>query len=192
MGVKNSMILAFFCALLLIVSPGEATASKDVVNVNLHQVLELSGSVVRSQTTVHVENRGSGPLTEYSVILGTKESAKQLVYAEFAQKAQVKGTPATLKASQTDAEFKLTLGSPLKPGDKTYLIIKSVYHGPLQPFPREVEQNQAQALEFLGNLYFYSPYASLKQKTTVKYAVRVVYSSMHSHTRVDSLTLRNH
>lgn len=168
MSVKNSLFLVFLFALLLVGLQVETKAAKDFVNVNLHQVLDLTGSVVRSQTTVHVENKGSTPLKEYTVILGSKESAEQLVYADFFQKAEVKATPAAIKSSRSDAEFKLTLRSPLKPGEKTYIIIKAVYHGPLQPFPREVEQNQAQALEFLGNVYFYSPYASLKQKTTVK------------------------
>ena len=147
-----------------------AVASTDFVNLNLHNIHDLTGSIIRSKTLIHVEANGKGPLREYTIVLPSKEVEQVLSFFQVAQKDSPKGQeqPLKLVRDKDGVTYKAVLKQPLGPTEKTYLVINSVYTGMLKPTPQEVAQDEKQFLELAGNVYFYSPYESSKQKTTVR------------------------
>jgi oligosaccharyltransferase complex subunit alpha (ribophorin I) len=146
-------------------------ASKDFVNVNLHNIHDLTGPVIRSKTLIHIESSANKPLKEYSIVLPSKDVSKVLSFFQVAQKDSPKATeqPLKLVKDKDGVTYKAVLKQPLGPKESTYLVVNSVYTGMLKPTPQEVAQDERQFLELAGNVYFYSPYESKKQKTTVRW-----------------------
>lgn len=150
--------------------------SQDFLNVNLHTVLDLTGTLVRSQTTLNIQNTASKSVSEYTLSYPENAIDKHVSWIHVSQKHAAKDADsAQLKVSRQGNDYKITLDAPLKPQEKTYLVIGTVYRDLVKPFPKQVAQDEKQFLEFLGNVYFYSRYPTSRQKMTVR---SVVYNHL--------------
>jgi oligosaccharyltransferase complex subunit alpha (ribophorin I) len=55
-------------------------------------------------------------------------------------------------------------------GKATTFKVFLVYSGSLEPFPKEIPMNGRQLVRYYSNAYFYSPYTTANQRSTVKLA----------------------
>lgn len=92
--------------------------------------------------------------------------------------------PLQLQTGDDRLDLVLTKGSPLTSaqGARVYnvhmpslsseqsstVVIETVFSHALVPFPREITQNEAQLVQFTGNVYLFTPYPSNTQSTVVK------------------------
>ena len=69
--------------------------------------------------------------------------------------------------------------------------VETVYTHQLAPHPASITQKEKQLVLFHGNHYFYSPYTSLKQSTTVNLGTRNVesYSKLKPASQSDNTIL---
>lgn len=63
--------------------------------------------------------------------------------------------------------FRVQLPSSLNAGKTVTVDVEAVYAHALVPYPSQITQAEKQYVVFEGNLYFYSPYKTLSQKTSV-------------------------
>ena len=66
--------------------------------------------------------------------------------------------------------FRVDLPAGLEAGKSVSVDIEAVFPMSLKPFPVEITQAEKQLVQFFGNLYFYSPYTTKTQTTTVNLA----------------------
>lgn len=73
--------------------------------------------------------------------------------------------------SYSDKEFwRINLATGLDAGRSIQVDVESVYAHALSPFPTKIKQTDKQLVVFTGNVFFYSPYKTSSQTTTVNLA----------------------
>jgi oligosaccharyltransferase complex subunit alpha (ribophorin I) len=72
--------------------------------------------------------------------------------------------------------FEVTLDSPLASGETVKVTIDMVFSHALRAFPEKIAQAEKQNVVLEGNHYFFSPYKTGKQSTTVKLTSSTVES----------------
>ncbi|KAJ3306725.1 proteasome regulatory particle base subunit [Kappamyces sp. JEL0829] len=107
----------------------------------------------------------------YYVALPSVEAFDHLAYIQVKAGNQ-KGKQVVALEKGSDGRnpyYKASLGKTLKKGEKLDLDIKLIWTQVASPFPKEISQLETQQMyEFLGNAYFYSPYASTEVSHVVK------------------------
>ncbi|KAJ3295132.1 proteasome regulatory particle base subunit [Borealophlyctis nickersoniae] len=155
------------------------TIPEDFVNLNLHRVLNLaSPGIVREETTVVVGGTRKDGSGEQHYYLGFKEEVADasLAFLEVKEKkgGQLEVTKSKLDGKKSIQYYKVELAKPLKEGDEVTVVITATYTHLVKAFPKEIPQLGKQMLEFRDNVYFFSPYKSEKQKTTLKISSEIV------------------
>ena len=69
---------------------------------------------------------------------------------------------------------------PIAPGSSVTVVVETVVAHALQPFPKEITQNERQLIQYTGNAYLTTPYPSTTQSTIVT----LPSSTIESFTRV--------
>lgn len=113
-----------------------------------------------------------------------QSSARSVVYAideELANNlaiinAAIKSGEEDQKLSATKANqqgkvtYSIELAEPLQPGKELTIDVETIFPHSLTPYPSKITQAEKQLVQFKGNVYFYSPYKTLTQTTTVTLA----------------------
>ncbi|KAJ1649500.1 dolichyl-diphosphooligosaccharide--protein glycosyltransferase subunit 1 [Dispira simplex] len=141
---------------------------------NARRTLDLTGSDVREQVELHLENTGSTPVEHYYWLTPTSaEHHVGLVYASVAGS----GEPLFL-AKQSEKLvhpqdsivydlYALQLPTPLPTGGQLALSVLAVRTNATDPLPRAVGQFEKHYLVYQANVYLDSPYPVQKQSTQV-------------------------
>ena len=91
-----------------------------------------------------------------------------------------------LFCSSSDKTFyRVALEASLDAGSSIDVEVDQVYGHALRPFPAQIVQSEKQFVEFVGDVYFYSPYKTTSQTTTVKLAS----SSIEFHSKINPVAL---
>ena len=77
--------------------------------------------------------------------------------------------------------YRVDLEQQLGAGRETEIDIDTAYSHSLRPYPSEITQAEKQFVQFTTNAYFYSPYKTTEQESTVKCAS----SGIESFTKVE-------
>ncbi|KAI8929936.1 Ribophorin I-domain-containing protein [Entophlyctis helioformis] len=178
------LVAASLCTLLAPSAVAAAAAAADAIETlqvpakipqsvvldSVSNVVDLTRTMARQETTVIVRGLAKRPLT--SVYVAQPHQAAQAFLALFEvrlgdQNGKLLGLAKDV-AYDNVQYYTVRLASPLAEGAKVTLFIKSVYVHHVRPYPHEITQMSPQLYEFLGNIYYMSPYPSEKQRTTVK------------------------
>jgi len=65
-------------------------------------------------------------------------------------------------------QVKIDFASPLAPKATIDVIVRAIYTHTITPFPTSIAQSEKQLVRYSDNHYFYSPYTTTTQTTTVK------------------------
>lgn len=138
----------------------------NIVNKNVERMLDLSSQLVKVTVTITLENTGNDPVSSFLVFM-EPDAKGTLAYisAQDALKEDLKLEPAKI-AEQADA-FTVKLRQSLNPGRTAGISLEYVYTNALLPYPSSISQKDRQLVRYFGDHYFYSPYKTLKQTTTV-------------------------
>ncbi|XP_078488301.1 dolichyl-diphosphooligosaccharide--protein glycosyltransferase subunit 1-like [Ciona intestinalis] len=158
--ISNSYIGIFLLSIA-------AIASATLVNEEVSRVIDLKSHLVKVTTTVTLKNTGNSAVSNFQFTVDPTH-VKQLAYISIS------------KGSDDDTSFKMTE----KSGDKgTFIValpesLKSkgtftftadeVFANALSPFPKEITQSQNQLVVYRGNHFYFSPYLSESQTTSVE------------------------
>ncbi|KAI8592252.1 Ribophorin I-domain-containing protein [Geranomyces variabilis] len=174
------MAFAALIAVLAILAPA-VTASTDIVrddfiNSNLHRILDLTNpSILREHSTIVIKATNDAESRDYFLAWPAAIAEKSLatVEVEVRTKKNEQGIKAAVLKDRFDVSrssqlYKVKLPNTLKKDETVYLILNAAYTHAIHPFPKQVEMKSMQHLEHQSNAYFWSPYLSEYQKTTVR------------------------
>lgn len=165
----------FALAILSLVATNWAAVQIDsnLQNRNVECSTDLATQLVKTQCKVTVENVAKKDLVGATyTFLVTAEQHERLAFISVkdALKKEVKTTEERVPEGVAYT-VTLTSASPTP-----VLNIETIYTKSLQPYPTQITQSERQSVRYFGNAYFYSPYKTVTQKTTVQLASKSVES----------------
>lgn len=139
--------------------------ARGLINAEVTRTIDLKSFIAHHTLTIVVRNAGTSPASRYHLALPTSLSAHlALITAEHAN------VEASCKATNGATLYPLALATPLAPGATTTLTVRMQFTHTMQPFPAEIKQAERQYVTYHDNVFFYSPYVSTSQTTTVTLA----------------------
>ncbi|KAG6648258.1 dolichyl-diphosphooligosaccharide--protein glycosyltransferase subunit 1A [Carya illinoinensis] len=171
MGLRFDLLL-FTIALLSV------PVLSDLILSRVDRRIDLTSQVVRTTSTLKVENAGSDLVSE--VLLAFPDSqAKHLAYLSASStegKGKAKGSAVSFPVEIVHPKgmppaltfYSVSLPKGLGKGDSLTLDVLVVFKGALQPFPEKITQADIQLVVFYETAYYLSPYAVKVQSLSVK------------------------
>ncbi|KAG2698060.1 hypothetical protein I3843_07G132700 [Carya illinoinensis] len=171
MGLRFDLLL-FTIALLSV------PVLSDLILSRVDRRIDLTSQVVRTTSTLKVENAGSDLVSE--VLLAFPDSqAKHLAYLSASStegKGKAKGSAVSFPVEIVHPKgmppaltfYSVSLPKGLGKGDSLTLDVLAVFKGALQPFPEKITQADIQLVVFYETAYYLSPYAVKVQSLSVK------------------------
>lgn len=162
----------FFATILFSVvalSLAAVQIDKNLQNKNVERSIDLTTQLVKIQYKITVENLNKKDLVgvSYTFVVPT-DHREQLSYISIKDALKKELKPIEEKISEGVA-FTVLLTGPV-------LHIEIVLTSSLEPYPTHITQSERQLVRYFGNAYFYSPYKTVAQKTTVRLASKNVES----------------
>lgn len=158
-----TFLLVAICSLAL------ASANTEIENKNVEVSIDVSSQLVKSTYKIQLQHKNNKPISSYTFTLPKSDCEKlSFISARDTSKKELK-----LSSPKTTAEecsYQITVSG------TTTIVLETVFAKALQAYPTAISQNEKQLVRYLGNAYFYSPYKTLSQKTTVNVGTRSVES----------------
>nr|XP_022910528.1 dolichyl-diphosphooligosaccharide--protein glycosyltransferase subunit 1 [Onthophagus taurus] len=162
------VVLAVLCG-----SSKSESINKNLVNKNIERIIDLSSQLVKITSTITLENTGTDPVLAFHVYTEPNTiGSLSFISARDSDKTELKLT----KIKDGEDTYKVKLNSPLNAGRSTNVVIEYVYTNALTPYPVSITQKDRQLVRYFGSHYFYSPYKTTKQSTTLTLNSRAIES----------------
>lgn len=162
--------------------------NQQLVNKNVERTIDLTSQLVKISATITLENTGKDSVRNFLIVF-EPDTVGNLSYISVKDslKEDLKLTPTKI----TDHEnyvYSVQLKQPLAPSRTTGVTLEAVFTKALMPYPSRITQKEKQLVRYFGNHYFYSPYLTNKQTTTVTLSSRTVesYTKLKPVTQSDS------
>lgn len=174
--------LAVFAAVILC---AQSAIDVEIENKNVDRTIDLTSQLVKISYKITLEHKTKKPITSYLFMVPTEERERlAFISAKDSSKKDLKLTET---ASPKGVTFSMTL-----PAGSTspVVYIETVFSKSLAPYPTAISQTERQLVQYFGNVYFYSPFKTVTQKTTVHLSSRNVESytqfkpAVHSDTTI--------
>lgn len=167
MEIKSSIVIYIVFLISLI----SCTAiDQELENKNVDRTIDITTQLVKISYKITLEHKAKKPINNYVFAVPIKECNKlAFISARDSAKKELK---LTLSRSATECSYSMTLSS----GSSPVIYIEAVLSRSLEPYPVEITQAERQLIRYFGNAYFYSPYKTLSQKTTVHLGTKSVES----------------
>eukprot|EP00026_Physarum_polycephalum_P002098 Phypoly_transcript_02102.p1 GENE.Phypoly_transcript_02102~~Phypoly_transcript_02102.p1 ORF type:complete len:596 (+),score=121.69 Phypoly_transcript_02102:57-1790(+) len=157
--------MRFFVGLVLL-ALACTCAFADITNTKVLRSIDLTTQLARHTINITAENKGASTST-YSLAV---QNATNLAFikAESDAGASLVVTPGEADKTNGYTTYKINLA--IDAGKTVNFKVYLVYFASLKPFPTEITMNGRQLVRYYSNAYFYSPYPTGHQRTTVKLA----------------------
>ncbi|XP_050412619.1 dolichyl-diphosphooligosaccharide--protein glycosyltransferase subunit 1 [Patella vulgata] len=165
------------------------TISSSIVNTKVDRKIDVSSHIVKIYTTVTVENKGSSTIKSFLFVIDPSLQSK-LSFIGAVSKSGDDTSKLSVESTRVESQkdkvfFRINLASPLAAGKSTTVEVETIYAHVLKAYPAEILQSEKQLVIFNSNLYFYSPYKTLTQTTSVT----TTSSSIESYTRTKPVSV---
>lgn len=167
---RHLLSLAVLAAVIFCV---HSAIDVEIENKNVDRTIDLTSQLVKISYKITLEHKAKKPITSYLFMVPTEERERlAFVSAKDSSKKDLKLTET---ASPKGVTFSMTLpaGGAANP---PVVYIETVFTKSLKPYPTEISQTERQLVQYFGNVYFYSPFKTVTQKTTVHLSSRNVES----------------
>lgn len=170
----NNRLLLMVVAISLVAThvAGVAIDAK-IENKNVETTIDLTTQLVKvlnKITLVHTEkNAFTG--TSYTFVV-PNNARDNLAYISV-RDALKKELKTSEEKTNDGALFTVSVTSS---SPTPVLHVETVFTKSLEPYPTHITQNERQLVRYFGNAYFYNPYKTVTQKTTVQLASKAVES----------------
>jgi oligosaccharyltransferase complex subunit alpha (ribophorin I) len=145
------------------------SANSEIENKNVDVSIDVSSQLVKSTYKITVQSKNSKPVTSYTFAL-PRSDCDRLSFIAARDTAKKELKVSTPKKTTEDCSYQITLNG------ANSIVVETVLAKALQPYPTAITQNEKQLVRFFGSAYFYSPYKTVTQKTTVHTGTRSVES----------------
>jgi oligosaccharyltransferase complex subunit alpha (ribophorin I) len=158
-------------------------ASQQLINKNVERTIDLTSQLVKITSTITLENTGKETVRTFLVAL-EPETVGNLSYISVKDslKEDLKFIPTKIE-NQIEA-YTVQFKQALAPGRTATLSLETIFTKGLVPYPNSITQKEKQLVRYFGNHYFYTPYLTTKQTTTVTLSSR----SVESYTKLKPVT----
>lgn len=170
--------IKFTCILIEIAFLASFISCADVsygnlINRNVNRNIDLTSQFAKHALTITLENAESTPVSSFYLAIETK-------YVEHLSYLDVTSSGTQLKVSNEEKDkssegkkitfstFKVDLKNALESKGTVDVLIKAVFTHMVTPFPSAITQFEKQLVKFSDNHFFFSPYTTATQTTTVK------------------------
>ncbi|KAL8559205.1 hypothetical protein ACOMHN_048452 [Nucella lapillus] len=162
------LLLPYFVSVLCKVN--QDSIDQNLVLKQVERKVDIASHLVKVYTTITVENKGSSAVRSFLYVvdpsLKTKLSFIGAVTKEN-KDDKLEVVPTTVSGQSGKEFYRVTLPSSLGAGKSVTVDVEAVFTQSLTPYPSQITQAEKQFVVFEGNLYFYSPYKTVSQKTSV-------------------------
>merc|ERR1719206_1180391 len=152
-----------------------AVTRATLVNDEVQRTIDLRSHLVTVATKVTLKNTGDKSVSRFTFQVDPKH-ASELNYISFTQGDDVK-----LTAKKDGDSYTVLLPKTLSAGGEASYTAEEVYGNTLTVFPEKITQSQNQLAVYEGNVFFYSPYKTTDQSTTVELPSATVESYTKTH-----------
>ncbi|KAI0216738.1 Dolichyl-diphosphooligosaccharide--protein glycosyltransferase subunit 1 [Lamellibrachia satsuma] len=169
--------LSFQFALLSAVFVVCFTVSQDIVNANLINVdvkrtVDLTTHIVKISSSITIENTGKSAENYfiYAVDVALSESLSYigaLIKSSGEDDEKLKVAETTITGQKNAKFYHVEFPNRLDTGAKITVDVETVFANALRPYPAQITQAEKQFMLFTGNVYYYSPYSTTEQTTTI-------------------------
>lgn len=142
--------------------------NSNIVNKNVERAIDLSTQLVKITNTITLEYTGKDSTRNYLIVL-EPQSAGNLSYisAKDASKEELKVSSVKVEGGADKTFYSIQLKQPLSTGRTTTVTVDLIFTKMLVPYPNKITQKEKQLVRYFGSHYFYTPYKTTKQTTTV-------------------------
>lgn len=171
--IKNYFIIATVTFCLVSINEAAVQIDENIQNKNVDCTIDLTTQLVKIQYKITLENSAKKDFagTAYTFVVPA-EVRENLAYISIRDALKKDLKPSEEKFSDGIA-FTVTLASS---SPTPVLNIETVFTNSLHPYPTHITQSERQLIRYFGNAYFYSPYKTVTQKTTIQLASKSVES----------------
>lgn len=160
------MICSFVFFLLFVFTAGSTDAT--VVNSKVDRTIDISSQLVKVVTKVVLENVGKSPVSTFQFALQAETVPHlAILVPSVAEDGKTHLKYKQISAAEDKVLYEIQLKNPLQPGKAAAVEIEAVFSHSLVPHPSHISQSEKQMVLYHGNHYFYSPYSTRTQTTTV-------------------------
>lgn len=143
----------------------------DIQNKNVERTIDLTSQLVKISYKITLEHSAKKNINSYSFVVPTNDrNALAYISIKDSSKKEIKSTEET---SSNGAVFLVNLPAN---APTQIVFIETVFTKSLLPHPTEIQQSDRQLVRYFGNAYFYSPFKTLSQKTTIQLSSKNVES----------------
>lgn len=169
-----SKLLVFSVVLCSCIIVSLAALDVDVQNKNVDRTIDLSSQIVKISYKITLTHKSNEYIKAYDFVL-PEEDRSRLAYLSIkdATKQEKKYVETKTKSGTQFTIINLPMAAA---GTNQVLYIETQFTKSITPFPTEIQQSDRQLVRYFGNAYFYSPYTTLTQKTTVHLSSKNVES----------------
>nr|CAD7459342.1 unnamed protein product [Timema tahoe] len=149
-----------------------------LVNKQVDRFVDLSSQLSKLSNKITLENTGKSAVKNFLFTVEPEFSAHlSFVHAQTgdSSKTPLQVQPIKVEGHESEPFWQIEIDA-LQPGKTITVDIEIAYTYVLSPHPAAITQNDKQLVRYSGNHYFYSPYATLKQSTTVTLNTRNIES----------------
>lgn len=144
--------------------------NKNLINSNVERVIDLTSQLVKITSTITLENTGKESVQNLLVYLEPDLSGTLSFMS--ARDSLKNDLPISKLKTEKEKIYNVKLNQPLNTGRTATVVIEYIIPKALSPYPSSITQKEKQFVRFFGNHYFYSPYETKKQTTTVNLNTR--------------------
>lgn len=158
----------------------------DIVNTKFLRSIDLTTQFARHTLTITAENKGSSSTSTYDLAI---QNATNLAFIKVDTES---GSPLEVTVGAAKDGYTIhTVKLAIDAGKTAVLKVQLVYSSSLKPFPKEIAMNEHQLVRYHSNAYFFSPYHTNSQRTTVKLSSSKIegHSSTPTPTKVSGDTI---
>ncbi|CAH0724571.1 unnamed protein product, partial [Brenthis ino] len=144
------------------------TISSNIKIKNVDRSIDLSSQLVKISSKLTLENAGKVPVKNF--LLAVESAAKSnlaFIAAKDSNNKEVQLVETSVNGYDQVKFWRVELKDTINAGSTAVYTIESVYTKALLPYPTAITQQEDQLVKYNGNLYFFSPYDVLSQKTNV-------------------------
>lgn len=182
--MRNHFVFVIVTVTLVALNVAGVQIDSNVQNKNVERTIDLTTQLVKIQHKITLEHKVKKEFSSVSYAFAVaKDIRNNLAYISIRDALKKE-----LKASEEKtADGSLFTVSVTSSSPTPVLHVETIYSKSLQPYPTQITQNERQLVRYFGNAYFYSPYKTVTQKTTVQLAPKSVesYTTVKPSTQAD-------
>lgn len=184
--MRNHFVFAIVTISLVALNAAGVQIDSNIQNKNVERTIDLTTQLVKILHKITLENKVKKEFANVAYTFAVaKDVRENLSYISIrdALKKELKAT------EEKTADGSLFTVSVTSSSPTPVLHIETVYSKSLEPYPTQITQNERQLVRYFGNAYFYSPYKTVTQKTTVQLASKSVesYTTVKPSTHADGV-----